>query len=281
MMALIGTHVSIAGGFDRAVARGMELSCEAIQFFSKNQLQWRNPALSIGKISSFMKAWSESGIKEIVVHGSYLVNPAASGALAERSRRAMVDEIEKCQILGISTLIVHPGSHTDCGLEEGLDRVVAFLKKILAGTSETDVRIALETMAGQGNSLCFRLEHLEYILSNLAWDPRLMICLDTAHLFAAGYELRSAESYDRLMKHLDKNIGCGRVACWHFNDSKGDKGSRIDRHEHLGNGKIGLTVFGLALNDHTWDGIPCILETPKKGPGDKANLSVLRKLRGR
>jgi len=279
-MALIGTHVSIAGGFDKAISRGTDLSCEAIQFFSRNQLQWKSPSLSIGKVSSFQKAWSESMIREVVVHGSYLVNPAASGALKERSLRTTVDEIEKCQLLGIASVVVHPGSHTDCGLEEGLDRVVSFIDEVISRTPESDVQIAIETMAGQGRTLCSRLEQLEYILSGLDWDSRLAICLDTAHLFAAGYELRSVESYTHLMKRIDKSIGPNRVACWHFNDSKREKGSRVDRHEHLGNGKIGLTFFGMVLNDSVWKDTPCILETPKKGPGDKANLAILRKLRG-
>lgn len=279
-MGLIGTHISIAGGFDKAIYRGEQLQCEAIQFFSKNQLQWRSSPPTVGQISSFMKAWSESSIVEVLVHASYLINLAASGSLNVKSTRALIDEIYRCQNLGISTLVLHPGSHTDCSLDEGLQRVAVNLARVLEQTEGTDVMIALETMAGQGNSLGFRLEHLGYIMSFLDWDDRLKICLDTAHLFAAGYELRTKESYDRFMKLLDRDFGYYRIACWHFNDSKREKGSRVDRHENLGEGQIGLGIFEMILSDDTWNHIPCVLETPKTGPGDAANLAILRKLRG-
>ncbi len=279
-MGLIGTHISIAGGFDKAIYRGEQLQCEVIQFFSKNQLQWRSSPPTVGQISSFMKAWSESSIFEVLVHASYLINLAASGPLNVKSIRALIDEIYRCQTLGISTLVLHPGSHTDCTLDEGLQRVAVNLARVLEQTEGTDVMIALETMAGQGNSLGFRLEHLGYIMSFLDWDDRLKICLDTAHLFAAGYELRTKESYDRFMKLLDRDFGYYRIACWHFNDSKREKGSRVDRHENLGEGQIGLGIFEMILSDDTWNHIPCVLETPKTGPGDAANLAILRKLRG-
>ncbi len=279
-MGLIGTHISIAGGFDKAIYRGEQLQCEAIQFFSKNQLQWRSSPPTVGQISSFMKAWSESSIVEVLVHASYLINLAASGSLNVKSTRALIDEIYRCQNLGISTLVLHPGSHTDCSLDEGLQRVAVNLARVLEQTEGTDVMIALETMAGQGNSLGFRLEHLGYIMSFLDWNERVKICLDTAHLFAAGYELRTKESYDRFMKLLDRDFGYYRIACWHFNDSKREKGSRVDRHENLGEGQIGLGIFEMILSDDIWNHIPCVLETPKTGPGDAANLAILRKLRG-
>ena len=279
-MGLIGTHISIAGGFDKAIYRGEQLQCEAIQFFSKNQLQWRSSPPTVGQISSFMRAWSESSIVEVLVHASYLINLAASAPLNAKSTRALIDEIYRCQNLGISTLVIHPGSHTDCSLDEGLQRVAVSLARVLEQTEETDVFIALETMAGQGNSIGFRLEHLGYIMSCLDWDERLKICLDTAHLFAAGYELRTKESYDRFMKLLDRDFGYYRIACWHLNDSKREKGSRVDRHENLGEGQIGLGIFEMILNDDIWNHIPCVLETPKKGQGDAANLAILRKLRG-
>lgn len=279
-MGLIGTHVSIAGGFDKAIYRGEQLQCEAIQFFSKNQLQWRSSPPTVGQISSFMRAWSESSIVEVLVHASYLINLAASAPLDVKSTRALIDEIYRCQNLGISTLVIHPGSHTDCSLDEGLKRVAVSLGRVLEQTEETDVLIALETMAGQGNSIGFRLEHLGYIMSCLDWDERLRICLDTAHLFAAGYELRTKEAYERFMKLLDRDFGYYRIACWHFNDSKREKGSRVDRHENLGEGQIGLGIFEMILNDNIWTHIPCVLETPKTGPGDAANLAILRKLRG-
>lgn len=279
-MGLLGTHVSISGGFHKAILRGEDLNCEAIQIFSKNQLQWRSSQPTIGQIATFMKAWSESRIEEIVVHASYLINLAASGTLKEKSTRAMIDEVNRCHSLGISKLVIHPGTHTDCSLEEGLKRVADCLGKVLEKTDGTYVSIALETMAGQGNSLGFRLEHLQNIISILDWHDRLKICLDTAHLFASGYELRTRDSYDRLVNLIDRSVGCHRVACWHFNDSKKERASRIDRHENIGEGQIGLSVFGMILNDVIWSNTPCILETPKSGPGDKANLAILRKLRG-
>lgn len=279
-MSLIGTHVSIAGGFDKAILRGEELDCEAIQIFSKNQLQWKSSPPSTGRVASFQKCWTESAIQEVVVHGSYLVNPAASGMLMEKSLRALVEEVWRCHALGISTLVIHPGSHTDCELEEGITRVSVFLNKVLDQTDGSDVNIAIETMAGQGRSIGFRLEHLEQIISSLDWDDRITVCLDTAHLFASGYELRTVDSYERFVSRIERYFGSNRVACWHLNDTTKDKGSRIDRHEHIGEGELGFTIFEMILSDERWKDIPCILETPKKGPGDKANMAILRKLRG-
>ena len=246
-MSLIGAHVSIAGGLWKAIERGESLGCEAIQIFTKNQLQWRASPISESVGSRFMAAWSRSAIKKVVAHASYLLNLASGKEKREKSVAALAEEIERCEALGIEDLVLHPGSHLGEGLEYGRELVAEGLKCALERTSGMRTRVLLETMSGQGYSIGTTIEDLAWILDRVDDPSRAGICLDTCHLFAGGYELRGRASYDRFVRSVEKHIGLERVGCWHLNDSKAEMGSRIDRHQHLGKVFWGL-IFSRALS---------------------------------
>ena len=279
-MSLIGAHVSIAGGLWKAIERGESLGCEAIQIFTKNQLQWRASPISESVGSRFMAAWSRSAIKKVVAHASYLLNLASGKEKREKSVAVLAEEIERCEALGIEDLVLHPGSHLGEGLEYGRKLVAEGLKCALERTSGMRTRVLLETMSGQGYSIGTTIEDLAWILDRVDDPSRAGICLDTCHLFAGGYELRGRTSYDRFVRSVEKHIGLERVGCWHLNDSKAEMGSRIDRHQHLGEGFLGLDLFSSIITDPRWKDVPCLLETPKGPPGDRGNIALLRKLRG-
>lgn len=279
-MSLIGAHISIAGGLWKAIERGESLGCEAIQVFTKNQLQWRASPISESVGSRFMAAWSRSAIKKVVAHASYLLNLASGKEKREKSVAVLAEEIERCEALGIEDLVLHPGSHLGEGLEYGRELVAEGLKCALERTSGMRTRVLLETMSGQGYSIGTTIEDLAWILDRVDDPSRAGICLDTCHLFAGGYELRGRTSYDRFVRSVEKHIGLERVGCWHLNDSKAEMGSRIDRHQHLGEGFLGLDLFSSIITDPRWKDVPCLLETPKGPPGDRGNIALLRKLRG-
>lgn len=279
-MPRIGAHVSIAGGLEKAFARGEELSCEAIQIFTKNQLQWRSAPISQGRAERFLRAWGESSVIDVVVHSSYLINLAATDATGERSVAALEDEIERCDMLGIDNLILHPGSSRGNPVDESLDLVSERLRGVLDRTSHKRVNILLETMSGQGSHLGAEFSEFRRIFENLDWEPRLGLCLDTCHMFAAGLDFRTGPAYRRLLGHIDSAVGIDRVRCWHFNDSVHPLGRRLDRHAHIGEGEIGTYPFSMILADPLWEDIPCILETPVEGHGHGRDIAILRKLRG-
>lgn len=279
-MALVGAHMSVAGGLWQAIGRGEEAGCEAIQIFTKNQLQWKAAPLSLSACERFYRAFAASSILAVVAHASYLINLAAPGTNWEKSLDALCDEIHRCDQLGIDELVLHPGSHLGKGRENGLELLTEGLERALERSAGTRVRILLESMAGQGYGLGGDLEDMETVFDRLGWDDRLGLCLDTCHLFASGVDLGSNGAYNRFVRRVDNLIGIDRVGCWHLNDSMGERGSRIDRHAHLGEGRMGLTPFSLVVNDVRWERIPCLLETPKEGKGDQRNLALLRKMRG-
>lgn len=280
-MPRIGVHVSIAGGLERAFARGEELSCETIQIFTKNQLQWRSAPISQGRAERFLRAWGESSIADVIVHSSYLINLAATDATGEKSVAALEDEVERCDILGIEDLVLHPGSSKGNPADQSLDLMSERLKAVLERTAHTRVNILLETMSGQGNHLGSDFSQLRRIFENLDWEPRLGVCLDTCHMFASGLDFRTEPTYKRLLGHIDSSVGLDRIRCWHFNDSVHPLGRKLDRHAHIGEGELGTTPFSLILTDPLWEDVPCILETPLEGAGHGRDIAILRKLRGR
>lgn len=279
-MSLIGTHVSVAGGVWLALKRGDSLGCESIQIFTKNQLQWRAAPLSGSACEKFMNAWMQSSITRIIAHASYLLNLASEGETRNRSLAALADEIRRCDQLGIDDLVLHPGSHMGAGVERGKALVVEALNQVISRSEGSRVRVLLETMSGQGHTLGATLEEIAWIMDRVDEPSRLGLCLDTCHLFASGYELRGRVSYDRLVRSVERLFGAENVGCWHLNDSRKEIGSRLDRHEHIGEGQIGVEVFSSIVSDPRWRDTPCLLETPKEGPGDEGNLALLRKLRG-
>lgn len=280
-MALVGAHISAAGGLHRAYQRAAAIGCESMQIFTRNQRQWLNKPLSFKEIEDFYIASKESSVKKVVSHASYLINLAGLPDVREKSEAALIEEIERCSQLSIGDVVLHPGYSLDGDTEGGLGRLAESLLRVLEESSESNVMILLETMAGQGSVLGGDVTEFSMLLDLLEDHPRVGFCIDICHVFAAGYEMRTYESYSRMVSVMRKNVGLSRIRCWHLSDSKMEKGSKKDRHEHLGEGNIGLAPFSMLMNDEKFDDVPAILETPKSGIGDEGNLALLRKLRGK
>ncbi len=279
-MALIGAHISAAGGLYRAYQRADIIGCESMQIFTRNQRQWQNKPLSFQEIEEFYRASRESSVRKVVSHASYLINLAGSAEVREKSEDALKKELERCHQLSVGDVVLHPGFALDSSGGDALKQVSLSLLRVLDETSEMNVRILLETMAGQGSVLGGDIAEFSLLLDLLEDHPRIGFCVDICHVFAAGYEMRTHESYNRLTGLLDRHVGLERIHCWHLSDSKMEKGSKKDRHQHLGEGAIGLNPFSMLVNDPRFKDVPAILETPKEGPGDEGNLAMLRKLRG-
>jgi deoxyribonuclease IV len=278
----LGVHVSTAGGLPLAIERAREIGCEALQVFARNQRQWSPRPLDPDEAAAFRRAAREAGyLATAVSHASYLINPSALDAtFLERSRNALVDEIDRCAQLGIPYLCVHPGAHMGAGEEAGLALAAASVRFALDATRGRRVAVLLECTAGQGTSLGHRLEHLATLLSLLP-RRRTGVCLDTCHLFAAGYDLRTAKGYERTMRAVEETVGLSRVRAWHLNDSVQPRGARRDRHTHIGEGRIGKQAFRRLVNDPRFEALPGLLETPGEPEDDRRNLDLLRKMRRR
>lgn len=288
METLLGAHLSIAGGIHRALLRGKALQCRAIQLFTKSPNQWRTRPLSATEIEAFQRIRALTGISPVLSHASYLVNLAsADPLLSSKSIEAMTEEIHRCHLLGISSVLVHPGFHGGRGEKEGLRRVSAAVDLVLAATKHLDVRIVLETTAGQGTALGCRFEHFTALFDRIRDVTRVCVCVDTCHVFAAGYDLRDREAYDRVIRAVEDSVGLEKLEVFHLNDSSGELGSRADRHAHIGEGRIGLEPFRFILRDERLLRVPKIIETPKEGAfhgpdgADRENLARLRSLVGR
>lgn len=275
--------MSAAGGVHRAVESAGAIGFEAVQLFTKNNNRWDAPPLAEAQVASFRAALSSAGIADAVAHNSYLINLASPDeALWERSIGAMGVELERAEALGIGDLVCHPGAHVGSGEEAGLARIVAAIDELHRRHPGLEVRIDLETTAGQGTCLGHRFEHIGWILDRVAEPGRLGVCVDTCHVFAAGHDFASGDGYNRLIEAIDRTIGLGRIRVWHLNDSLRPCGSRVDRHAHIGRGHIGLEAIGRVVRDPRFAGLPMILETPKGTEGgielDTLNLSALRRL---
>lgn len=280
-MALIGAHMSVAGGLDKAFERADALGCESMQIFTRSQRQWQARPVSLQEAEGFYRAWQRSNVKAVVSHASYLINIASpDAAVRAKSAAALREEVERCRHLNIDDIVLHPGFAMDAGIDAATANIAETLLRLFDATQEYKTRILLETMAGQGTCVGGDLAHFTEILDKANWHPRIGLCIDTCHVFAAGYDLRSSDAYERLVAAADKHVGLSRVRCWHLNDSKAAKGTHLDRHAHLGEGEIGLHPFALLMNDERFEETPTILETPKEGVGDEGNLSFLRKVRG-
>ncbi len=276
----LGSHESVAGGLHLALQRITTVGGDALQIFTRNQRQWTAAPLSEEEIALFREAWAKRIGLPVVSHASYLINLAsADKALWERSLHALTAEVRRCRLLGIDAVVLHPGAHGGQGVDRGLNRVIAGLDRVL-GDSDGQVRILLETTAGQGTGLGSRFEELAVVLDRAACRDLLGVCVDTCHIFAAGYELRSPEAYADTIAAMATTIGLENIRLFHLNDSKTDLASRIDRHEHIGKGRIGLDGFRHLLGDRRFHDRPMILETPKDETllEDRANLRTLRAL---
>ncbi|MDR0842259.1 MAG: deoxyribonuclease IV [Acidobacteriota bacterium] len=277
---LVGAHLSIAGGVHRALERGRDAGCRAVQMFLKNSNQWEAKPLTDQDRELFAARRRDGGIVAVVAHGSYLINLASpDDALWQKSLDAFVEELRRAQFLDIPHLVLHPGAHKGAGVDAGVMRTADALNRAFDQTAPA-VTVLLETMAGQGSSLGSRFEELAAILEKIEDADRVGVCLDTSHIFAAGYDIRTRETYDATMDEFDRLIGIGRIRVVHVNDSRKELASRVDRHFHIGEGRIGLDAFSFIVNDPRLAAVPKILETPKGDDGeeDLRNLATLRSL---
>jgi deoxyribonuclease-4 len=281
--------MSIAGGLPRAVDRAHASRCDALQIFTKSAGQWRARQLPPDEVALFRRRVEETRIRPVVAHNSYLINVAAAApALRSQSIAALGEELDRAELLGLDGLIMHPGSYTTGTEEEGLRKIGRALAGLLKARPRHRVRILLEHTAGQGTNLGHRFEHLATILEHAGGSPRIGICLDTCHLLTAGYDLCTDEGYAGTFRDFDRIVGLDRLRVFHLNDSKKPCGSRVDRHEHIGKGCLGLDPFRKLLNDPRFSELPMLLETPKLespesrrrdvDPWDARNLRTLRKL---
>jgi deoxyribonuclease-4 len=285
--ARLGAHMSIAGGCDRAVKAAHTFGFDTVQLFTKNNNQWKAPPLTDAHVEAFRSALQSTGVGTPIAHNSYLINLGSpDDTLWNKSIDAMVVELERCESLGISDLVAHPGAHVGSGEDAGLKRVAAGIDEIHRRTRGLSVRIALETTAGQGSCLGHRFEHLGTIIGLVQEPDRLGVCVDSCHIFAAGYSLATVDEYDRTMAEFNRAVGVDRIRVWHLNDSRRERGSRVDRHAGIGQGHLGLEPFRFVVNDPRFRDVPLILETPKgiddQGEEfDAVNLRVLRQLETR
>jgi deoxyribonuclease-4 len=286
----LGAHLSILGGLPRAVDRAEASGCQALQIFTKSAGQWRARPLPPEEVRAFRRRVRQTGIRPVVAHNSYLINVAASDrALRRRSVDALIEELDRAEALGLDGLVMHPGSYTSGTESTGLRLIADGIAAVLEARPDGRTRLLLEHTAGQGTNLGHRFEHLAEIIDDLGGTPRVGVCLDTCHLLTAGYDICSREGYDETFRQFGQIVGFSRLKAVHLNDSKKPCASRVDRHEHIGKGCIGLEPFRWLLNDRRFARLPMLLETPKLetreslrlsdvDPLDAMNLSTLRAL---
>jgi len=273
--------MSIGGGAHRAIERACSIDCTAMQIFVKNNMQWFARSLTKDEITAFLKHQQRRELHSVFAHANYLINLAATNPQFHfNSMRALGEELIRADQLRLPFLVVHPGAHLGAGEEAGLNTIVASINEVLATIPKVKTRIALETTAGQGSCLGHSFDQIGYILTNVREPERLCVCLDTAHVFAAGYDLSTGAAVDKMFREFDRTIGLEHLSAIHLNDSKTARGSRVDRHEHIGKGQIGLEAFRFIMRDRRFRKIPKVLETPKgkELKEDVENLEVLRGL---
>jgi deoxyribonuclease-4 len=290
--APLGAHQSIAGGFHRAVDLAVATGCEALQIFTRNINQWAVKPIAAEDATAFRAAVKAAGLRFVVAHDSYLINPAAADAtLRTKSVAGLAEELRRAELLGIPWVVAHPGAAGEQPVEVAVARAADGIAEALDRTRDCGAGVLIETTAGQGSCLGATFEEIAAMLERIdaakSLKPRAAVCLDTCHVFAAGYPLAPQEALDDTLRRFDRTIGLKRLKLIHANDSKRDLGSRVDRHEAIGKGKIGSEAFKLIMTHPKLAGIPLILETPKEGPdgkatpkNDRTNLALLRRLRG-
>ncbi len=278
---LLGAHMSISGGVHIAIERARSIDCTAMQMFVKNNMQWFARPLTRDEVRAFVEHRQRAELLSIFAHANYLINLAATNPLFHaNSIRALSKELASANQLELPFLVLHPGAHRGAGEEAALAKIIASINKVFRKIPKVKTKIALETTAGQGSCVGHRVEHLAHIIDNVREPERLCICLDTAHLFAAGYDIGTESAIRKTFREFDRKIELDRLVAIHLNDSKTGRGSRVDRHEHIGKGKIGLDAFRFIMRDRRLNKIPKVLETPKGKDlrEDVMNLQTLRAL---
>jgi deoxyribonuclease-4 len=272
----VGAHMPGTKGPAKAIRAGKEIGCTAVQVFTSSPQNWKEPELTDKGVADFDAARRDTGIDVIVSHDGYLINLCAPNPeLREKSIEGLKGEMRRCSRYGIRWTVSHIGAHVGQGEEEGLRLAAEGIKRVLAETP-SEVTLLMETTAGQGSSLNYRFEHLARLLELCSGDPRLCVCMDTCHIFAAGYDIRTPETYEATMAEFGRVVGFDRLRAVHCNDSKKAFGSRVDRHEHIGKGSIGPEAFRLLLRDSRFESIPILLETPEAETMHAVNLKTLR-----
>lgn len=276
----LGAHVSIAGGLHEAPKAGKWIGCDAIQIFSRSPRMLRGTKpITEEEARLWRESLEANGIEVAIIHDNYLINLCSpKKRLLRVARDAFVEEMERAQVLGVRHLIFHPGAHMGKGEEKGLRLVAESLDACILRADAPDVLLCLENTAGQGTTVGYKFEHLRGIVDASEHPDRLAVCLDTCHAFAAGYDIRTRRGYTNVMKHIDQVLGLDRIAAFHLNDSKGAIRSRLDRHEHIGKGKLKKDAFRFLVNDRRFRECPAVLETPGEDPAFKRNLKMLRGL---
>lgn len=271
---LLGVHCSVAGGVTHAFNEVKDLEINTFQIFTKNQRQWQHKKISSDEALNFRKELSLNKIPYSFSHCSYLINLAAEGELREKSIHALIEELIRSHEIGLNYCVLHPGAAKELGTNEAIYLIARGLNEVIEKTPHVNVRILLENTAGQGSSVGYRFEHLRDIMTEVTSKERMGVCIDTCHTFAAGYDIRTKEGIEDTFAKLDRVVGIENLKVFHLNDSKGDLGSRIDRHDNIGFGKIGLEAFSYIMNN--FKTIPKVIETPKEM--DEENLTLLRSL---
>ena len=272
--------MSIGGGVHMAIQRARSIGCTTMQIFVKNNMQWLARPLTRREIGAFLNHSQRHELLSIFAHANYLINLAATNPqFHANSLRSLAEELIRADQLKLPFLVLHPGAHLGAGEEAGLEKIIESIDHVFSRIPKIKTRIALETTAGQGSCLGSKFEHLAYIISRVREPERLCVCLDTAHIFAAGYDIGSESAVRKTFREFDRVILRDRLVAIHVNDSKTACGSRVDRHEHIGRGKIGLEAFRIIMRDHRFRKIPKVLETPK-GKDLREDVENLKTLRG-
>lgn len=276
---LIGAHMPTAGGIHNALSGGKQIGCTAVQVFTGSPRQWQHPDMAEETAANFRSVWSGSGIAFICAHDSYLINLAAPDAeILDKSRRAFRRELDRAEMLGIPWVVTHMGAYVTSTEDEALDLLCESMNLILRETEGMSAGIALETTAGQGTCLGAKFEHLARVINGCANDPRVGVCLDTCHIFVAGYDLRDEQTYEHTFADFGSIIGFDNLKIIHANDAKKPLGSRVDRHEHIGDGEIGIDAFRRLVTDPRMLQVPVIVETPDAETMHAVNVERLRRL---
>lgn len=273
--------MSTAGGLHNAIYAGKEVGCDVVQIFTKSPQQWKAKELTDEQVEAFLRAQAETGIPCLAAHDTYLINPcAADPEVLRKSREALAGELRRSSRLRIPFVVMHLGAPGEAPLQEATSRLIESIRYALDHSPAAGSVLLLETMAGQGRCLGSRFEEIAEVLDAVDAGDRVGVCPDTCHIFAAGYDLREPESYAATMDEFDRSVGLSRIRLIHANDSKKELGSRVDRHEAIGRGHIGLEGFRLLLTDLRLAAVPVVLETPKEGHMDPVNLAALRAAAG-
>jgi deoxyribonuclease-4 len=277
---ILGAHVSVAGGVQNGPLNGTKIGCQAIQIFAKNQTQWLAKPYSDENVQGFKTNLAASGIKPVVIHDSYLINLCASDpVILKKSIDAFTDELQRAALLGVPYVVMHPGSHLGKGEEWGIACIADHLNEILSRPGTAGVTTLLETTAGQGTNVGYTFEQLALIREKVTDKTRVGVCADTCHMYSAGYDLKSEDGYQDVWKRFADLIGLENLKAFHLNDTKKAHGSRVDRHDHIGQGHLGVDPFRRLLNDSRFSSLPGLLETPGDDQDFKRNLDILRSLR--